>query len=107
MVTEPVDGSSINNPKPKIKANLATMGDVDSNSVEMRVSGVGQLPTHYDPQNKILSAQVAQNLRPGNYTVIIEAKVNGQKVKTSWSFKFDPNAKPTSPADAPLPPRAK
>ena len=104
MVTEPADNATINNPMPKIKANLSTMGDVENGSVEMRLSGVGALPVQYNADTKIVTAQPTQKLRPGSYTVIIAAKVGGQKVETRWTFKFDPAGKASSPGDAPLPP---
>ena len=104
MVTEPMDNATINNPLPRLKANLSTMGEVEPGSTDLRLSGVGAIPAQYNAETKMLTAQVTQKLRPGNYTAIISAKVNGQKVETRWSFKFDPAAKPSSPADAPLPP---
>jgi hypothetical protein len=38
VVTQPMNGQHINDSTPTIKANLASMGAVDANSVEMRVS---------------------------------------------------------------------
>ena len=105
MVTEPMDGATINNPKPRLKANIATMGDIEPGSLDMRVSGVGAVPVQLDTANKTITAQIAQPLKPGNYTVILSGKVGGQRAETRWSFKFDPAATPTSPADAPLPRR--
>ncbi len=102
MVTEPQDGAVITNPTPKIKANLATMGEIEANSIALRVSGVGALPFQYNAESKILNAQIPQKLRPGSYEVIISAKVGGQKAETRWSFKYDPTGKATSPMDAPL-----
>ncbi len=105
MVTEPADGAVINNPTPKLKANLATMGDIDQHSIQVRMSGVGVLPTQFDPATKLLTVQITQKLKPGSYRVIVAANENGQRKETGWSFKFDPTAKPSSPADAPLPPQ--
>ena len=39
-----------------IKANLAAMGEVDPKSVEMRVSGLGQVPAQYDDKTRRPSA---------------------------------------------------
>src|SRR5262249_50708711 len=44
MLTEPLNDQHITEAKPTIKANLASMGDVDPKSVEMRISGFGPVP---------------------------------------------------------------
>ena len=41
MVTQPMNEEKILGTRPVIKANLATMGEVEPNSVEMRISGYG------------------------------------------------------------------
>jgi peptidoglycan/xylan/chitin deacetylase (PgdA/CDA1 family) len=90
MVTQPMEGETIKDPKPVLKANLATMGEVDPGSVEIRVSGIGPVPAKYDPATKMVTGQVTQKLRDKDYTVILSAKANGKKVEARWSFKFDP-----------------
>jgi ATP-dependent DNA ligase len=40
MVTQPMDGETVNDSLPEIKANLATLGNVDPKSVTMLISGV-------------------------------------------------------------------
>ena len=62
MLTEPLNDQHITEPKPTIKANLASMGDVDPKSVEMRISGLGLVPastTHY-PRNSVRTARKAK-----------------------------------------------
>lgn len=99
MITQPMGGETISDPKPVIKANLATLGDLDPKSVEMRVSGFGLVPAQYDAATKTVSYQVTQKLRDKNYTVIISGKAGGKRVETRWDFNFDPNAAPeTTPA---------
>ena len=105
MITQPMEGELIADPKPLIKANLATMGDIDPNSIEMRISGLGLVPANFDPKTKIVTYQVTQKLRDKNYTVILAAKVQGKRAETKWSFNFDPNGKPAEPAPA-MPPQA-
>jgi hypothetical protein len=90
MVTVPMDGETISDPNPIIKANLATLGAVDPKSVEMRVSGIGVVPAKYDPETKTVEAKIAQKLREKNYTVIVAVKVNGRKAQIAWNFTFDP-----------------
>ncbi len=96
MVTEPVDGSTINDPNPTLKINLEAMGDVKPDSVIMRVSSFGRVPASYDAESKLLTYTMRQNLRPKSYTVIVQAtNTAGKKLETSWSFTFDRNAKPS------------
>ncbi len=100
MITQPMEGETINDPKPLIKANLATFGDIEPNSLEVRLSGIGPVAATYDAATKTMEAQVAQKLRDKSYTVIVTAKVKGRKVQTQWSFNFDPEATPGAPAAA-------
>lgn len=106
MATQPMQGETISDPKPLIKANLATMGALEPGSVVMRISGFGAVPAKYDEKTKIVSYQpTTQPLRDKSYSVFITAKVAGKKVETSWSFDFDPNAPAASPTpDNTLPP---
>lgn len=109
MVTQPMNDEKISNPKPLIKANLATMGELDANSVAMRISGVGPVPAQWDAKTKTVSYQVTQPLRDQNYTVIIAAKSGGKPVETRWSFSVEnagggsgsAPAAATNPAPAP------
>jgi peptidoglycan/xylan/chitin deacetylase (PgdA/CDA1 family) len=108
MVTKPMDGETISNPKPLIQANLATLGDIDTGSVEMRISGMGAVAVKYDPATKTATYQVPQKLREPEYTVFISAKSKGKKIETKWDFKYDPTAAPSGgPATdaSTLPPR--
>jgi hypothetical protein len=61
-------GQHINDSTPTIKANLATMGEVDANSVEMRVSGVGLVPANYEPKSKVVTYAFTEKLSPKTYT---------------------------------------
>jgi hypothetical protein len=104
MVTEPMNGAVINNPKPTIRANLSSLGALDPASVTMRISGMGLVPANYDPKEKTISYTPIDPFRPGGVTVIIGGKVGAQSVETKWSFKFDPNAQPSADVDTEAPP---
>ena len=109
MVTQPMDGETIGDPKPLIKANLSTLGEIDTGSVEMRISGFGPVPVKYDAASKTVTFQMTQKLREPEYTVFISAKSKGKRLETKWNFKYDPTATPSggAPTDASaLPPRA-
>ncbi len=95
MITQPMQGETVTNSKPLIKANLATMGEIDPGSVKMRVSGIGAVVAHYDAATKTVSYQVAQPLQDKSVTVIISATVGGKQAETRWDFNYDP-AKATS-----------
>jgi peptidoglycan/xylan/chitin deacetylase (PgdA/CDA1 family) len=103
MITVPMEGETISDPNPVIKANLATFGAVDPKSVEMRVSGIGIVPAKYDAETKMVEAKIAQKLREKKYTVIVTATAKGRKVQASWNFAFDPSGatSPVPVAEAP------
>jgi peptidoglycan/xylan/chitin deacetylase (PgdA/CDA1 family) len=90
MVTQPMDGETVSDPSPEIKANIAAFGNVDPKSVTMRVSGVGLVPASYDPQTKLISYKLTQKLIAGQVTVIVGATVNGRKTEARWSFNVAP-----------------
>jgi hypothetical protein len=111
MVTQPLNGETIMNPRPLIKANLSTMGEIEPGSLEVRLSGVGPLMAQFNPDTKLMTAQVTQPLRPDTYNVIISAKVNGVKSETRWSFTVGQSAGAAlaatpAPATAPAPAEA-
>jgi len=105
MVTQPMDGETIGSATPTIKANLATMGQLDPGSVKMRISGVGAVPAKYDEATKTVSYTVTKKLTEQNYTVIITATSGGNKLETQWSFNFDATGTKVGPAPVKLPPR--
>jgi peptidoglycan/xylan/chitin deacetylase (PgdA/CDA1 family) len=100
MITQPMEGETISDPTPTLKANLATMGEVDPKSVAIRVSGIGAVAAKYDPATKMVTAEITQKLVEETYTVLLTATAQGKKVETRWSFKFDPKAAPANPAPA-------
>jgi peptidoglycan/xylan/chitin deacetylase (PgdA/CDA1 family) len=102
MITQPMEGATISDTKPVIKANLATMGAVDPASVKMRVSGLGPVPATYDAKTKIVSYAVTAPLPKDTYTVILSASVSGKLAETRWTFNVDPAAK-SSGLDTSLP----
>ena len=102
MITEPMNGETIDSATPTIKANLATMGALDPGTVAMRVSGLGLVPATFDPATKTITYNVATPLRPGGCTVIISAKSGGRAVETRWTFNVGPSdsAAPETPVPA-------
>jgi Polysaccharide deacetylase len=88
IVTQPKDGETVSPALPEIKANLATLGNVDPKSVTMRISGLGLVPAAYDPEAKLVSYKVAQKLYGPEVTVIVSATVNARKTEARWSPKY-------------------
>lgn len=97
MITQPMDGETISDPKPTIKANLETLGELDPKSVQMRISGVGVIPAKYDAATKMIEATLTQKLSKQGYRVFVGGNVKGRKVETSWSFNFNPAGAAAAP----------
>ncbi len=102
MVTQPMDGETISDPRPTIKANLATMGQVDPASVQIRLSGIGLLKVKYDSATGMAEAKVTKPLSDPNYSVILTATADGKKAEIRWGFNFSKDGKTSAPEmDAP------
>lgn len=98
MVTVPMEGETVREAKPMIKANLATLGEVEPGTVEIRVSGIGPVPVKYNPATKLAEGTLLQPLKDKQVTVILSALVNGRKVETRWSFNYEPATAPGAAA---------
>jgi hypothetical protein len=55
----------------------------------MRVSGFGLVPAKYDAKAKVLTYAFTQKLAPKAYTVIVSARVKGQRVEARWNFTVE------------------
>lgn len=93
LLTQPMNGDTISDPKPVLKANLSSLGEFDDNTLMLRLSGVGPIPAKFDRENKIIEAKPPQPLKAGEYTVVVSAKAGGKRVETQWSFKVIPAAR--------------
>jgi peptidoglycan/xylan/chitin deacetylase (PgdA/CDA1 family) len=107
MITQPMDGESIKDPKPMIRANLATLGNLDPKSVEMRISGFGVVPAKYDPTSKTIEFQVAKPLMENDYTVFISGVADGKKIETKWSFTYGTKQAPAATPEPAATPKGK
>ena len=107
--TLPPSGSVATSRMPLIEADLASMGNVDPKSVEMRIGGLGQVSATYDPNTRKVTYQPTQRLREKVTTVVVSARGASGRVETRWSFTIDPNAVDSAmevppPMDAPAQP---
>ncbi|MCE9609538.1 MAG: polysaccharide deacetylase family protein [Chthoniobacter sp.] len=102
MITEPMHNTTTADAMPVVKANLATLGDFEPGSVEMRISGLGVVPAKYDAASKMIEYKVAKPLREGSYTVIIGYQAAGQRRDTRWAFHYSATGEaPPEPATPP------
>ena len=100
---QPPDGETIKTATPLIKANLATLGEFEADTLQMRISGLGLVQHQYDPATKTISYQLTQKLRDKSATVIIEARSGPRKQQASWSFNIDEAAAAPGPPAATSP----
>jgi len=99
LATQPAEGETIHTSLPLIKADLKGLGEVDPDTVQMRVSGLGVVSLTYDPKTDSVSYQVTQKLSDGNCTVILSAKAGERKVEAHWTFRIEKGGAPgASPA---------
>ena len=89
LKAHPADGETVNTALPLIKAELASMGPLDKDSVQMRISGLGLVPASFDETTQMISYQVTQKLRDKSCTVFVTAKSKGKKVEATWTFAID------------------
>ncbi len=109
LQAQPADGAVVNDKTPLIRANLGGLATLDAGSAKMRVSGLGLVPSKFDPKTKIISYQVTQPLHGDACSVIVEAKSAGKKVEAHWAFTLkeaavkakDAPASALSPAASP------
>jgi peptidoglycan/xylan/chitin deacetylase (PgdA/CDA1 family) len=104
LSTQPADGETVRTALPLIRANLSGIGQIDPNSVQLRVSGLGLVPASFDSKTGVVAYQVTQKLRDKSCTVILSAKSGGKKVEAHWTFGIEESAAATStPTPTPTP----
>jgi peptidoglycan/xylan/chitin deacetylase (PgdA/CDA1 family) len=104
LLTQPLDGETISDAQPALKANLATLGKIEPASVSIRLSGVGLIPCKYDPESKNVEARPPGPLKTGDHTVHVSAKVGGKRVERQWTFHVDPTGGTTKTLEQISPP---
>jgi peptidoglycan/xylan/chitin deacetylase (PgdA/CDA1 family) len=110
VVVSPAHRETIGEDRPEIRAELAPLGEIDPKTLEMRVSGLGQVKPEFDPATGVLRYRPAQRLHHRDITVSITTRVKGKKTETAWQFAIDPESLVPSaeqlapPADMTTPP---
>jgi len=64
MITQPMEGETVNDSRPILKVNLAALGAVDPSSVALRLSGVGPVPARFDAASKNLKGARPSRSKP-------------------------------------------
>jgi peptidoglycan/xylan/chitin deacetylase (PgdA/CDA1 family) len=86
---QPADGAMIRELRPLIRANLNPFGAIETDSVALRISGIGTVPAAFDPGTGVVTSQMSQDLRPASYTAIVSARVDGRKLEARWQFTVE------------------
>jgi peptidoglycan/xylan/chitin deacetylase (PgdA/CDA1 family) len=100
IAPQPAEGETVKTATPLIRANLATLGEFDPATLQMRISGLGLVQHTYDANTKAISYQLTQKLRDKSCTVIIEARSGPRKIQATWSFNIDEAEAAAAPAAA-------
>ncbi|MEM7698383.1 MAG: polysaccharide deacetylase family protein [Verrucomicrobiota bacterium] len=91
VTLRPPLGSTIGNRLPLIEADLSKLGQVDPDSISLRMSGFGRVPHQFDPATQSVRYQVPQRLRDSEVTVQLSFlhAGNPELERIAWDFKLD------------------
>ncbi|MFK5922119.1 MAG: polysaccharide deacetylase family protein [Verrucomicrobiota bacterium] len=91
VTTSPADGKKITERLPLIEMNVSKLGEVDAESIRMRVSGLGEVPHEYDAAAGVIRYQVPQRLRSKDCLVQVVLRHEGGKKPEviAWKFQID------------------
>jgi hypothetical protein len=103
LSTSPANGETVRTALPLIRANISSFGQIDPNSLQMRISGIGLVKPTFDAKTQTVSYQVTQKLTPGPVTVIIGGTVGSKKTESTFTFKVDQAAAAAGPAASTAP----
>jgi peptidoglycan/xylan/chitin deacetylase (PgdA/CDA1 family)/uncharacterized low-complexity protein len=92
MLTVPADGAVVSDSRPVVKANLASLGDVDAASLVVRVSGVGKLDVKYDAETKLMEARFLEPIRERENVVLVNGKSGTKRFELRWTFIYEAKA---------------
>jgi len=92
VVVSPAHRETIGEDRPEIRAELASLGEIDPKTLEMRVSGLGQVMPEFDPKTGVIRYRPTQRLHHREITVSITTRVKGKKTDIIWQFTIDPDS---------------
>jgi len=91
----PDSGQKITSRLPTITANLSSITNLDPETVEMRIAGLGKVPAIYDPLKKEISWTVNRPLRFPSCVVTVRWRLEGEnnhQPALTWTFVIDREA---------------
>ncbi len=91
VTTRPADGAKIAARLPLIEMNVSRLTGVDSESIRMRVSGLGEVPHEYDAAAGVIRYQVPQRLRNKDclVQVVLSHEGSAKPEVIAWKFQVD------------------
>ncbi|MEZ5302585.1 MAG: polysaccharide deacetylase family protein [Verrucomicrobiales bacterium] len=84
----PEDGASIADRLPEITVDLSKLEGVIPASIEMQISGFGQVIPTFDPGTGIVSYQVRERLRLPEYQVVLQLRRTGEEKADAIAWRF-------------------
>lgn len=88
----PAHRSTIADSRPEIRADLSTLGKIDPQSVQMRISGLGLVAPEFNPETGMLTFRPNGRLHHKDIQVQIRARAAGKPFQTTWEFFWDPKS---------------
>ncbi len=90
ILTQPLDGETIRDAQPVLRADLSGLGNITANTVSIRLSGAGMIPFSWaDGAKTTISAKVPKPLEPGEYTATVTCIADQKRVETQWKFRVE------------------
>ncbi|QQL45700.1 polysaccharide deacetylase family protein [Sulfuriroseicoccus oceanibius] len=91
----PADGEVVTDRQPLVSADLSQVGDVDPESLVMRISGFGKVEPHFDAETKLVTYKMSRRLRATDVAVYLSWKLiesDRYEPPLRWSFTVDRTA---------------
>jgi len=91
----PDSGQKVTTRLPTITADLSKVENIDPDTVEMRIAGLGKVPAIYDPKTKTISWTVNRPLRFPACIVKVQWRLEGKnkhEPALTWTFVVDREA---------------
>lgn len=85
--TNPAAESRADSALPTISIDLSSLGKIDPDSIEVRVSGLGEVPAKFDSESGTVVYPLRQRLYGPEVKVDVVATADGKKRSASWSYE--------------------
>ena len=92
MMTIPAEGAVVTESRPVLKANLASLGEIDPATLVVRVSGVGKLEVKFDAETKLMEARFNEPIRDRENVVLVSGKSGAKRFELRWTFYYEAKA---------------